>query len=386
MSKRNNGEGSWGKKIINGYKYYTYRDSNGKTYYGKTQKIVKEKIEKDKAKPETALLKISPKTTFGEYISDWLLFKEGDIEQTTYEKYESFIDCMILRYKNHNLANTQIGSLSPRLFQQYLNTLAKQYSRASIIKIWSIIKQCVKFGELQNELPINTTAMVKVPIESKVAHKKKEITFLDESQADILYQTLDYRDKNNVRRYYNSPNAHALILILYSGMRAGELIALKWKNVDIAKKKIKVAESAAIVKGNDGKKISIDKVPKSKSSIRYIPLPNRAMEMIKYFKEHNASTGPDDYVCLSGNNTKLMRRNLNHTLRRMCKDAELPRLSVHCLRHSYGSMLLANDINIKVISELLGHANISITYDIYIGIKEEEKEAAIEAAFNKKKG
>ena len=149
---------------------------------------------------------------------------------------------MIIRYKNHNLANTQIGSLSPRLFQQYLNTLAKQYSRASIIKIWSIIKQCVKFGEIQNELPINTTAMVKVPIESKVAHKKK----------------------------------------------------------------IKVAESAAIVKGNDGKKISIDKVPKSKSSIRYIPLPNRAMEMIKYFKEHNASTGPDDYVCLSGNNTKLM--------------------------------------------------------------------------------
>lgn len=52
-----------------------------------------------------------------------------------------------------------------------------------------------------------------------------------------------------------------------------------------------------------------------------------------------------------------MRRNLNHTLRRMCKDAEL-----------------------------LGHANISITYDIYIGIKEEEKEAAIEATFNKKKG
>ena len=107
------------------------------------------------------------------------------------------------------------------------------------------------------------------------------------------------------------------------------------------------------------------------------------MEMIKYFKENNKSTNADDYVCLSSNNTKLNPNNINHTLKRMCKDANLPTLSVHCLRHSYGSILLAEDINIQVISELLGHANISITYDIYIGIKEDDKIAAIESAFNK---
>ena len=382
MAKRNNGEGSWGRKTINGSKYYTYRDPKGKTYYGKTQKEVKEKLAKKKEETE---LKISPKTTFGDYISSWLLFKQGKIEQTTYQSYEEYIRNMLLRYKKYNLAKKQIGNLSPKVFQQYLNSLATHYSRGSIIKIWQIIKQCVRYGELQNELPYNTTAMVKVPLESNVASKKKEIPFLSEDQADLLYQTLNHRDKNNVRRYIKSPNAHAIILILYTGMRLGETAALKWKNVDLKNKRIKVAESAAFLKDENGNTISIDKTPKTKAGIRYIPLPDRAIEMIQFFKENDASTNKDDYVCQSSIGTKIHKRNLNHTLERMCRDAGLPRLHIHALRHSYGSMLLANGIDIKVISQLLGHANISITYDIYIGIKEEEKTAAVEAAFNKNK-
>jgi len=366
-----------GQKNYKWYYILYFRDSNGKTYYGRTEKEVNEK-RKDKKND----LAISPKTTFGDYISNWLTYKQGEIEQTTYQTYEGYILNLILRFKDYNLAKKQIGSLSPRVFQTYLNALAKHYSRGSIIKMWAMIKQCVKYGELQNELPPNTTAMVKVPIESRVAHKKKEIPFLSEEQADKLYETLNYRDKKNVRRYINSTNAHGLILILYTGMRAGELVALKWKNVDMKNKKIKIEESAAIVKDENGKYTCIDKVPKSPASIRYIPLPNRALEMLEYFKENNVSTNPNDYVCLTGNGTKISKRNLNHTLDSMCDAAGLPRISVHALRHSYGSILLSKGINIKIISELLGHAKIAITYDIYIGIKEEEKEAAIEAAFN----
>ena len=377
MKKRGNGEGTWGKKKVGKRQYFFFRDSDGNYTYGKTKQEVKEKLE------DNQKLSISPKTTFGEYISEWLLFKKGKIEQTTYEAYENLIYNMILKFKSYNLANKQIQYLTPKVFQSYLNTLATSYSRSSITKIWAIIKQCIKYGETQNELPTNLTSMVSVPLESNVAHKKKEIPFLNEAQAEQLYDVLNYRDKNNVRRYNSSNNAHAIILILYTGMRVSEMIALKWKNVDLKNKTIKIVESAAVVTDDNGNRIPIDKPPKSKSSIRSIPLPERAVEMIKYFKKVNASTRQTDYVCQTSNGTKINRRNISHTLEAMCKDANLPYLNVHALRHSYGSILLSKGVNIKIISELLGHANVSITYDIYIGIKEDEKKSAVEEAFNK---
>ncbi len=376
-NKRRNGEGSWGRKTINGIKYYTYRDSKGKTTYGKTQKEVKEKLANKPAE-----YAISQKTTFGEYISNWLTFKQGEVEITTYQDYEDLINNMIINFKKYNLAKKQLNALSPRTFQQYLNALATKYSRSSIVKIWQLIKQCIKYGELQNELPVNTTALVKVPLESNVAVKKKEIPFLTVEQANQLYEVLNYRDKNNASRYKSSNNAHAIILILYTGMRMGELIALKWKNVNISQKSIYIKEAAATIKNEDGKTVSIDKIPKTKTSIRKIPLPSRALEMLKYFKENNEATDKDDYVALSNTGNKLDSANLNRTLHAMCKDANLPRLNVHALRHSYGSMLLSKGVDIKIISELLGHANISITYDIYIGINEGDKEAAIKSAFD----
>ena len=122
-----------------------------------------------------------------------------------------------------------------------------------------------------NELPPNTTYMVKVPIESKVAHKKKDVPFLSMDQANAFYDVPNYRDKNNVQGYKRSNNAHALILILYTGMRAGE--------------------------------------------------------MIKYFADNDEATGDNDYVCVSSNGTKINRRNLSHTLASVCKDTGLPMLS-----------------------------------------------------------
>ena len=94
----------------------------------------------------------------------------------------------------------------------------------------------VKVGEVKNEIPINTTAFVKVPIESQVAVKKKNIPFLSEDDAELLYNTLKIRYKNGDFKY--KENAHALILIMYSGMRISEMTSLRWKNVDIENKRI----------------------------------------------------------------------------------------------------------------------------------------------------
>ena len=106
--------------------------------------------------------------------------------------------------------------------------------------------------------------------------------------------------------------------------------------------------------------------------------------MLKYFELKNTNHKPDDYVCITKNKTQMERRNVNKTLKRMIKDSEcsVKDFSAHTLRHTYGSILLSEGVEIKKVSELLGHSDISTTYNIYIGILEEDKQSEVERVFN----
>ena len=375
MSRRTNGEGSWGTKTIKGVRYFYYRDTDRSYTYGKSQKEIKEKLKK---KQEQKALQVNQNTTFGEYIKDWISIKHNVVEDSTYYVYEDIIHSLLLNYKDYDLANKQLHNLSPKVFQLYLNSLAENYSRASITKIWQLITQCVKYGESQDEIKSNTLNMVKVPLESKVAVKKREIPFVNSDELNSLYDLLENStDKRNVHRYKNSNNAHAIILIAYTGMRVGEMTALKWKNVNLEERYIDIVESTGRIKDKNGKYVAVDKSTKTETSNRRVPLPARGLEMIKYFDSFNPDHEPDDLVCLTANKTKIGRRNINRTLDSMCRDANLPHMGIHSLRHSYGSILLERGVNIKTISNLLGHKNITTTYNIYIGVDEKTKEKAV---------
>ena len=109
--------------------------------------------------------------------------------------------------------------------------------------------------------------------------------------------------------------------------------------------------------------------------------------MIQWFYDkHSSNRKPNDFVCCSKNGTQMMRRNVNKTLKSMIKDSgcSVVDFSAHTLRHTYGSILLANGVEIKKVSELLGHEDITTTYNIYIGILEKDKKEEVERVFDKK--
>lgn len=381
--KRKNGEGTWGEKNINGIKYKFFRDPSGHYTYGKTLKEVNEKISnKKKSKPISA----SSKTVcFKDYALEWLYkTKSKTLKQQTYDNYELLIETSLGK-----IANMNIRSLNDDVIQSWLNIMADKYSLGTIRKIWSVVRQCIKYGVVRDELPKINLELIYVPSEEKVSHKKKNVEFATIQDINALYKEAfrkkDYNYNNygaaNSEYVYGN-NARAIIIIMYTGVRTSELCALKWKNVDMKNRIITISETHAIVKNrdaNDNRKGKIINSSPKQYRSRDIPLSQRAYEQFVYFESLNPDHNESDYVCISKNNTPLTRRNIARTLGNMLSRCDAnPDLTPHSLRHGFGSILLEKGVEIKTISELMGHADIRTTYNIYIGITEDQKKKAIQ--------
>ena len=147
-------------------------------------------------------------------------------------------------------------------------------------------------------------------------------------------------------------------------------------------KKIYVKKNAANIKDREtGEKVNTSSSTKSKKSTRIIPLNDIALEILQYeltlYEEYKS-----EYVFVTDNGDKIKsRQNINRTLRAMVirSRCSVPDLTPHELRHSFGSALLRKGVDIKIVSNLLGHSQISITYNIYIHILEEQEIDAVNA-------
>lgn len=367
MSKRKNGEGSWGIKNIKGIQYRYFRDTNGHYTYGKTEKEIKEKLKKQRE----PIFQKSKKETFGEYIVKWHQNRQSGLEPSTYDCYETMIESMIINFKKSDLSNTYLTDLSDIVFSNYLSSLATKYARASIGKMWAIIKTCVKYGEVKGDIKPNTTYGVKIPNESMVAVKKKEVCFLSKDETENFY-------KEAMSGKYGI-NADAAVFIMYSGLRVSEMIALKWNAVSKDCKTIEVKSSIGERKNRTGvgpKTKTYEKEPKTEKGKRIIPLPQRATDILIKQPTKKGT------VFLSKAGTPLTRHNTSRTVTLIAKNAKLnDGITAHSLRHTYGSILLEEKVDIKKVSELLGHADIRTTYNIYIQILDKDKRSEIERVY-----
>ena len=393
--RRKNGEGSWGTKKIKGveYKYFRkqYNDTD-KYFYGKTEKEIKEKIKAYENDNSLTIDKDIKKQIFGDYLLNWLkTIKQPAIKRRTYDSYEDIVNVQIINYTGFDISGKQIGSLNDDVFQKYYNDLASQYSRATIRKNYVIVKQCLEYALIKKHVTENFLENVTIPSEDLVKVKKKEINFLTESDMDKLYNeskrvnTKGFNIGGKVGEPVYGINAYAVIFIMYTGLRIGELIALKWKDVDLDGKYIYINKSASTIKNRD-KNSNEDKKyvkeitsAKTKSGNRSIPLSDRAIEMLNLLINKNPNYKPDDIVFLNQNDNMVSRANVTRTLQSMLTRAEceVEQCGLHALRHTFGSYLILHKIDVKIVSQLMGHKDVTVTYNIYVHIIEQQKIDAV---------
>lgn len=396
MRKRKNGEGSYGKKTINGYLYHYYQSPNKEwTVYGRT---LKELDEKRKAKETSSKKSIlpAPTTTVSNVCDLWLTSVRGKISPNTYDAYEDIVNVRIKGYKKYDIGNIQAQAVIPSMLEDYLDSLKDKYASASIKKTWVVLKQALIFGQkhnyVQKDLKLSD---VEKPSDHEIVKKKKEIQFTTLEDVEILYN--EANKKNSKGGYVYGNSAKVLVFIMYSGVRTGEAIALTWQYVLNNFSKVRIqhsnrrivkrdSEGNAIIENNHKIYEPFQKETKTESGERIIPLPDRAIEVLRYFHEIFPNHKPEDHVFLTKGGKIYDRSNLEHTLQRMMNNSNCSNKNYtpHSLRHGYGSILLGQGVDIKTVSLLLGHKDISTTYNIYIHVLEEDKEKAVINVFNKK--
>lgn len=188
-------------------------------------------------------------------------------------------------------------------------------------------------------------------------------------------QVFNIDEKNKIKNYiFNAPSYHgiAVLLCLYAGLRIGEVCALKWDNIDFVSNCIYISETVQRIKNLnpniDTKTKIIISTPKSKTSIRCVPIPEFLIPLLV------TSRGNNDCYIASNTTGFIEPRLLQKKYKTILKKSEVNYKNFHVLRHSFATNACNNGMNPKILSEILGHANVETTLRLYVHTSLEQKQ------------
>lgn len=391
--RREKGTGSWDTVTKNGITYYRYRKkydgmTSRKEFVARTKADVKHKIKEYESRTMHITNRDYLKMTLGECVDIVLESLESTFKTNNYATLQSTNRCYI---KTNKIADVQMGSVDPVLIQNYYTELSKKYSESTVKKTRTLFNTVFDYLVSINIMTANPAKGIKMPHKTNYAVQKKEHSFLSLEQAEKFKEAALMKADETIAGvktgdYIYGRNARFCLIVLYTGMRIGEAYALTWDDVNFKRNVIRINKSMERIKIN-GKYQWITDTPKKPASIRVIPMSNIAKEQLLYLKmisPGNAAKGTDT-IFVTDSNIPPSQSSLTRTLKAILTRAEInPNgFGLHDLRHSFGSMLLEkgwetnHPVDIKVISELLGHDDVSTTYNTYLHIINSHKSEVV---------
>lgn len=182
-----------------------------------------------------------------------------------------------------------------------------------------------------------------------------------------------YDEQRRMEQYIRvceKPRLLGILLSLYTGLRIGELLALEWSDIDLTKGELRVCKTCHAGRGRDGTPMRIVDLPKTPSSVRTIPLPRQLIPLLRRAKKKSASR----FVVSNGEKPVPIRA-YQRTFASFQKRLNIPRRGFHSLRHTFATRALECGMDVKTLSELLGHKNPTVTLNRYVHSPTEYKKA-----------
>lgn len=347
-----------------------------KYFYGKTRNAVATKLRIFSGLQYTEPWDTGVDLTVEEFIWAWFRnVKTGQLKPTSCDRLESTIKNQIV---------PRIGScIFPKLTTMQIQNdvindlFSLGYSYSQIKKAYNALNGCCKYALLPTvrKLTYNPVSGVIMPPTEKFEYK--EIHWLNEPEIKRFIEECKARCKNGNYRF---ALGYGMILILNTGLRLSEALAIRWKDVDFKTRHLSVVNN--VVMAVDRKTSSKKRVPinqkflKTKSSRRIIPLNNTAMDALAKIKELRYF-GEDSYILCTETGEQNKPGNFRRTYNAIIKRAGIEHCGIHTLRHTFATELFRKGVKANVVSKLLGHASTDITYNIYIHVIQEQKTVAV---------
>ncbi len=366
--RRPNGDGTAATQRKDGTWYRTVViDGKRKYVYGKSEAEVNRKFRKLKEEKQEAISKKLKRMTVEDYMMNWLtVYKKVELKPKSYDTLESTILHQIVPH----FKGRQFFSLTHDDIQKFINVLDGEGRSYSIIrKAYLALNACCKFAMATDDLYKNPCLMTKLPKKAEMNVKSIQVLFKEQIKVYCEHATERYGNGKSVYRL-----GYGLVLILFTGLRLGEAAGLMWEDIDFQKRTLKVQRTLEYVKNRDKGEtenhyVLVEGTTKSKSSERTIPLNQTALDALLELKRANGKFG---YVFSNAKGKPINPRNLNRAHDCILERAGIEHIGIHALRHTFASQLFANKVDIKVISKLLGHSEVSVTYNIYIHLLKDD--------------
>ena len=349
-----------------------------KSVYGATPTEVRRKAKELIAEAARYDISNVKKMTLETYMTHWLEeVKKPDLKPSSYDRVEQSLKYQIFPAIGH----IQINALTSNDVQKMINTIISEKSYSTAKKAYNNLNACMELGVQRGEILKNPVKGVKLP-SSKTKERKEITAYSPEEIAAIVEEAKrTYKNGAPVYRY-----GYLIILILNTGMREGEPLYLKWKDVDLEKRHIYIHGNVVEVKNRtEDAEISYvlleQDTPKTDKSTRYIPLNDNAVDAL----EHLRSIIRDkDRVIATKNHTitsprKVYKTQVYKTMECILKKCGLTDKEnlVHALRHTFATTLIRSGVDIKAVSEILGHEDVSTTLNTYHHVVEQQKHSAV---------
>ena len=335
-----------------------------KSVYAKTYGEARTKMDKTIAEMAKENPNISKKKglSFRKASDLWLNSIKNKRKESSIVKYEDLLRCYLLP----ELGDKEISGIEPKELDALITALGirggkkgKGLSSTTLRQILSVASSIKKSMQKEGYAVSYSTDDI------TIKKKRREIHVLSDIDRQKLVNYLKAVINNKNSSDKDILTAVGVLLSLLTGIREGELCALKWDNIDIKAKALRIGSTMKRIRVSDksssGTKTRvIITAPKSESSKRDIPLPDHLVEILKHYYKKGS-------FLLTGNPDKYVEpRTLQNRFRSILRKCGIKETNFHVLRHSFATAYVESTADIKSLSEILGHASVVITMDMYV--------------------
>lgn len=352
-------DGRWEARFICGYgedgraKYkYVYRKTYAEVKEARKQ-LMSEKTDNENQDTDP----FRNEMNFASLLTDWLHFIRQDVKESTYSRYRLAVEKHICPELGEllvsEISSGDIENFTQKMLRQGNLKKSGSLSPKTVAGFLSIIRLALDYGMKQG-YKCRHSVVIRNP-----RQKLREIRIFTQKEQMDLEETLLKE---------NSTISLGILTSLYLGLRIGEICALRWEDLDLENGLLYVRRSVqripdltfeAATARQAKTRIVID-APKTDHSFREIPIP---FFMLSIFQEHR--TDADRYL-LTGTHSCMEPRIYYRKYKTILKKCGLERFNYHALRHTFATRCMENEFDVKSLSEILGHANVSTTLQRYV--------------------